>query len=455
MKVDSHNIEFGYELLSALPYAYELHLKGELEETRSGVDTEPLYYFSKNHVINPEKRSWFNTQKAREDGLPYTFIHNTEQPKRVFPPYAEHFKNKKYKFKKPTLCICNRYNVEWSYKPINYFDEEILDWMFYNLKDKYEIVYFPVSIPEELQDNFHSMELKDIEVAKKHNVKIFTELREGKSWNETMLKVFANCEHFITMNGGYSIMASLFHGTNIIYSKPGKPEAKEIKAGSFWHWYPNLNNVRTLHVESYDDLKDKIIDLYIEGKPCLNILIRASRPNYLNHCIDSILSQTYKNINIVLICDSDINMQKLNKFNARIVKVKKKREEPEDKPQNTTKIKEYGGWFPYNLYIDEVQRLVDGYILVLDDDDKLENPESAKIIMDNVQKDKLLIWRANFNERGIKPSHSFGKEIFSGDMPGIAMCYHSDHVDQTDWSEWKRADYRTAKKLSSKLEVKW
>ena len=44
-----------------------------------------------------------------------------------------------------------------------------------------------------------------------------------------MLKVFANCSHYITMNGGYSILSSLFQGTNIIYSKPGKPEAKEIK----------------------------------------------------------------------------------------------------------------------------------------------------------------------------------------------------------------------------------
>ena len=43
-KVDSYNIEFGYELLSALPYAYELSLKGELESTRSGIDRKTTFY---------------------------------------------------------------------------------------------------------------------------------------------------------------------------------------------------------------------------------------------------------------------------------------------------------------------------------------------------------------------------------------------------------------------------
>ena len=118
--------------------------------------------FPKNH---DKPRRDFLILK-REYGIIHSFTILNSQ-KGYFLRMPSILKNKKYKFKKPTLCICNRYNVEWSYKPINYFNEEILDWMFYNLKDKYEIVYFPVSIPEELQDNFHSMELKDIEVAKK------------------------------------------------------------------------------------------------------------------------------------------------------------------------------------------------------------------------------------------------------------------------------------------------
>ena len=246
MVVDSYNLEFGYEILSAIPHAYELYLKGDLIETKSGFDTEPLYYFSPKHTINEGVRGWHNMNIARRAGLPYTFIHQPEQPEKKFPPYKEIYKNKEFKFKKPTLCICNRKNKEWNVEAINFFDDDILDEMFGKLKSKYEIIYFPIAIPKELQDNVDPMPTNDIEVAKKHGVKIFSELCENKSWNETLLKVFANCEKYITMNGGYSILASLFSGTNIIYSKKGKVETREIRNGSFWRWYPSLNNVRTL-----------------------------------------------------------------------------------------------------------------------------------------------------------------------------------------------------------------
>ena len=41
--VNSNCPEFGYELLSSVPYAYNLYLKGELEETISAFDTSCLY----------------------------------------------------------------------------------------------------------------------------------------------------------------------------------------------------------------------------------------------------------------------------------------------------------------------------------------------------------------------------------------------------------------------------
>jgi hypothetical protein len=33
--------------------------------------------------------------------------------------------------------------------------------------------------------------------------------------------------------------------------------------------------------------------------------------------------------------------------------------------------------------------------------------------------------------------------------------YHSKHVDKSDWSEWKRADYRTAYNLFRYLCTRW
>jgi len=448
--VDSFNIEFGYELLSSIPYAYELHLQGKLSGTRSGFDTESLYYFSPNHSINPEARSWFNTEKALRNGLPNTYIHKSEQPDKIFPPYKEIFRNKEYKFNKPTLCICNRYNVEWSFKAINFFDTEILDWMFSNLKDKYEIIYFPVDLPKELQDSIQPMKLKDKEIARKHEIKIFSELSEGKSWNETLLKVFSNCDHFITMNGGYSILASMFSGTNIIYSVPGEVETREIKSKSFWRWYPNINNVRTLHVPDYDSLKKKIQALYIDQLPCLNIIVRTTRPNYLKRCIKSIYDQDYDNINLVLVCDNPDSVIYTRTYDARMIKVQRKAQ-GNDCPGSS----EYGKYFPYNSYLDSAQRLINGFIMFLDDDDKMIRNDSATKIMREAKKNSLIVWKVDMKDYGIIPNESFNKKITLYDITGIGFCYHSNHINKTDWSEWKRADFRTAKKLSESLKIKW
>ena len=453
MTVNSFNIEFGYELLSALPYAYELHLQGKLKETISGFDTEPLYYFSPKHTINNQNRNWFNTQIARDNHLPYTTIHAPERPELKFPPYKEIYKNKEFKFKKPTICICNRYNIEWSFKAINYFDLNILDWMFSNLKKDYEIIYFAVDLPTEFYDGVEPLKLNDIEIAKKHGIQVFQNIK-GKSWNESILKVFANCEHYITMNGGYSILASMFSGTNIIYSVPSQDEnqveTREIKNKSFWRWYPNINNVRTLHVPSHNELKQKITSLYIDKEPCLNIIVRTNRPNYLRNCIKSIKEQSYQNINLVLVCDNMESVKYTREYDARMIKVTNDYKQG-PKPINP----EYGIYFPYNRYLSEVQKLVKGYILMLDDDDKLINRKSVSCIMSNVKKNELTVWKVDMKGFGIIPKHSFNKSIELYDITGIGMCYHSSQIHLTDWSEWKRADYRTAKKLSQNLKVNW
>jgi hypothetical protein len=350
MKVNSHNIEFGYELLSAVPYAYELHLQGKLTETISGKLSEPLYYFSPKHTINTEPRSWYNTMKARSAGLPYTDIHKPELTPKHFPPYKEVFANDQYKWDKPTICICNRANVEWEHSIINYFDAEILEWLFSNLKSKYEIVYFPIQIPDTIQDNGTPVQVfDDVALAKSHGVKVFTEMM-GEHWNEAILRVFANCEHFITMNGGYSILASYFSGQNIIYSKPGEVETKEIKTGSFWRWYPNINNVQTLHVPSYEGLKRKVKALYIQKKPTAHVIIRTSgRPNAFRHAIGSILRQTYENINIVVVCDDKKSLPYTYGFPCRVITPLEVMQV--DKPEGD----QYGRWFPANAYTTKVK----------------------------------------------------------------------------------------------------
>jgi hypothetical protein len=451
MYVNSHHIEFGYELLSAVPHAYMSYLNNQLEGTESGLDTSCLYYFSPKHKEVAGVRGFVNIQKAREGGLPYTFIHKKERPTLAFPPYKSQYANSEYKWVKPTLVIANRYTVEWGQEPINYFSEEILEWLFQNLKNDYEIVYIAADIPKEFQDaDQKHFSLNDIEIAKKHNVKIFQEIK-GVSWNESLLKVFANCENYITMNGGYSILASLFGGQNVIYSKEDfRPRTKELEHGSFWRWYPNHSNQQVVFAGDYEKLKQSVKALYVDKYPTVNIILRTSnRPNAFSRCYYSIMSQDYPNINTIITTDEQSGVEYSRAARARHIHMQEV--QIGKKPLSPL----YGIPFKSNRYIDRVQRMVNGYILILDDDDMFAATNAVSLIVENMSEDTLLVWKTDFNDGRILPNGSFGKEITLYDIASNSFCYHSKHVNLTDWSEWKRADYRTAKRLSTKLNVKW
>ena len=447
MEVNSHNIEFGYELLSAVPHAYDLFKRGELTGTVSGSGSAPLYYFSPRHRVDTSERAWGRIVDARRDGLPYTFIHSFERPDLVFPPYKKHFANTEYKWEKPTLVIANRCNIEWGARAINYFDAEILDWLFSNLKKDYEIVYFAVSIPKELQDSVEPIDIGDLRVARKHRVKVFQDIK-GDCWNTSMLRVFANCEHYITMNGGYSILASLFGGTNIIYSRGDtKPHTKEITVNAFRRWYPNHGDQRTVYVSSYEGLRDRVYSLYVERHPTLNVLIRThGRPKAFARCFESVARQGYPNINIVVITDEERAVRYTRRYPSRHIFM------PPVEVGQRPDGREYGVPFPYNEYIDRAQRRVEGYILVLDDDDTLHEG-AAEAIMRHAHEDRLTVWRGNIHGRVI-PGASFGEEVRVCDIGSFCFCYHTKHIERTDWSPWKRADYRTARGLAG-LGITW
>jgi hypothetical protein len=90
-----------------------------LTGTESGNDTEPLYYFSPKHKINPAKRNFNNFKKVE---CPNIKIHKPKLDKTQFlvPPYKQvYLKDNPFTFNKELVIICNRHNTEWNAKPIN------------------------------------------------------------------------------------------------------------------------------------------------------------------------------------------------------------------------------------------------------------------------------------------------------------------------------------------------
>ena len=75
------------------------------------------------------------------------------------------------------------------------------------------------------------------------------------SYNELQLKVFANCDNFISVVGGTSFLASYFGGTNMIFNK--KIEGNRDSGRGLYStdsWLKKLSGARIHGFETYDEI---------------------------------------------------------------------------------------------------------------------------------------------------------------------------------------------------------
>ena len=220
MIINSHNIEFGYELISVLPYAAYWQKEGQQVKVISGHDMKPFYFFC-DFEENSEQREWKNILKLDPE-IPNRNIHKKELDKINFfiPDYRKEYGGV-YDF---DVVVCNKYNNEWPEtpelnKPINFFDVGMLAKIFTLLSD-YKVAYLNIDTAgDKYYDATKPIPIKDKEMC--YIYKNVTHIKDlvKDSFNTTQLQVMAGAKMYITLNGGYAIMASYFGGVNIIYTK--------------------------------------------------------------------------------------------------------------------------------------------------------------------------------------------------------------------------------------------
>lgn len=453
--VNSNCPEFGYELLSAVPYAYHLHLKGELDASLSSYDTKCLYFFNPNHIESNCRRSWNNMNKLWKTNFPNIHIHRKELDWNLFsaPPFKEFYKNDAIKFEKETLVIFNRYNNEWGRPPINYLDLKTLENLFMMLENKYQIVYINIKGHHKYYDGVDALDLGDDKLLKKHpkviSINDLIEKYPGLTYNEIQLRVFANCEKYISSNGGQLILSAYFGGENIIFSK----ECREISKGvnSFNRWYHRLGGGIFQHVDNYEDLLELVKEKWLDKKPLFNILIRTSdRPKYFDDCVKSIYEQTYKNWQIIIGIDKKETENYTVDAKGRTVYYNFDKIKISPKPKNDN----YGVPFKYNLYFNELHKHVQqGYIIYLDDDDALFDKNSLYDLAQQINdEDTLVFWRVQFPNRLVPSNQNFEKSPVLKDISGIGFTFPNKY--KLVWEPFKRGDYRIAKKLTETIPKK-
>ena len=250
--IDSLGIEFGYELIEVIPYAYWLHSCKQLNSTISCTGTAPLYYFSPDHSDNLIRSDKYNN--VANSIFPLNGIHHTnlDTSKWLPPPYKKQYKkNNIFNYHKPLLVICNKYNYEWNNPPINYIDLETLKVLFNTLKDDYTIVYNRPNniIGDRLFGTFADKELCSVYPDIILLEDLYNRYKDNYNYLHLQMMLYANANYFISTQGGHGVFTSYFSEKNIIYAVRGQ----ELKYDSY-KWYSEFNGSEIYHVQNYTDL---------------------------------------------------------------------------------------------------------------------------------------------------------------------------------------------------------
>lgn len=158
----------------------------------------------------------------------------------------------------------------------------------------------------------------------------------------------------------------------------------------------------------------------------LNILIKGrSNPSNLNKLLSSIRMQDYTDVNIYLAVDDELYYKC-----ALLNGVKNVILIPTDYSikSNTLKYSE-----AYNMYYNALLCVIDdGYVMFLDETDYFTEETSLSSIMNNVQKDRLNVFRIHDYIKSI-PFTTFGEKIMINDIYDKCVIAHIDYAKKVNF----------------------
>jgi hypothetical protein len=180
----------------------------------------------------------------------------------------------------------------------------------------------------------------------------------------------------------------------------------------------------------------------------INILTRTNkRPHLFRRCVDSINSQTYKNIKHIVSVHNEESYEYATDSCDHVVMVKEKMGAPQ-----------YGNNYePYNLYINRLlDEVKEGYIMFLDDDDFFTSTNSLEKIVPHLEEDGLLTWLVDCAGK-VTPDKGavMAPVLIPTCITASSFIFHSKHKWAAKWDAVRGADYRCAQRLSWLLGYKW
>ena len=192
----------------------------------------------------------------------------------------------------------------------------------------------------------------------------------------------------------------------------------------------------------------------------INILTRTSnRPNGFKTCANSVVKQTYDNVNHIVAYDNDEDLSYIDGF-ENITKIKIDREELINNDASVNPNNPSFWFSPHNLYCNSLLDSVeDGWIMFLDDDDMLIDDDALEEIAFHIQnEDTMLIWQMRYPTGNMLPDQQsfITKQIRLGGIGSPCFLFHSKWKNEARWDAYKCGDFRFLEKIHNKIpNKKW
>jgi|688.fasta_scaffold119904_3 hypothetical protein len=175
-----------------------------------------------------------------------------------------------------------------------------------------------------------------------------------------------------------------------------------------------------------------------------NILVRTCyRPTYFVNCINNILSQSHQDIRIICCYDDIRSLDYIKKIND------KRFEYFFINLEDNSEMK-------HNLYLNHLlDKVNDGWIIFLDDDDMFSTNDSLKIINNKIiNNNQFIYWGVKLGTNTIiYPPNINNVEVCK--ISGIGFCFHAHYKNLSRWVSARCSDFVFVKKLleSNKFET--
>ena len=190
--------------------------------------------------------------------------------------------------------------------------------------------------------------------------------------------------------------------------------------------------------EIYDDIE---IDTTYDDNKKINILIRThARGKMFLNCISSVLSQTYKNYHVYIHVQNNKDLDYVNRSinNSEKITIIKGNESKTHYHHNT---------FCNNL-IDCVST---GWLMFLDDDDQFTTSNALAIIVPELDKNKIILWKYKRPDMIISPD--IEKDLTNpGTIASPTYCIHHKIAAMSTWPAKRQGDFHYIKPIYNNLE---